>query len=70
MTAEQFFKPSLLLKNPQGQLNRKISYNICSFDDMEVIGEGTYGKVYKARLSEAQIQEQFRSNSNAFMEEN
>lgn len=63
MTAEQFFRPSILLKDSQGKLSKNFSYNIGSFAELEVIGEGTYGKVYKARLSEAQIQEQFRSDA-------
>ena len=57
VTAEQFFKPSLLLRNPEGQPGQNISYNINSFGDMEVIGEGTYGKVFKARLSEVHFRQ-------------
>ena len=62
VTVEEFFKPSLLLKDPKGQLNPKVSYDISSFDDMDVIGEGTYGKVYKGRLSETQIEKNRQSN--------
>ena len=40
-------------------MNPKLSYNIHSFTDMEVIGEGTYGKVFKAKLSESVLREEF-----------
>ena len=56
VTAEQYFKPSLLLKNEEGELSPKGSYNIQHFDDMVVIGEGTYGKVYKAKLLDTSMQ--------------
>ena len=51
VSVEHFFKPSLLLKG-QGSQPENLSYNINSFAKMDVIGEGTYGKVFKSRLVE------------------
>ena len=56
-TFDQFFNPSRFLRGDDLQNGRLVQkYDSASFDeDMELVGEGTYGKVFKAHIKRKKI---------------